>query len=1209
MSQPNRSSNTTRRSGTGSTKSTRKPAQARAGSSGAGKSSARATKTKKAPSASAAGKAQPNRRTAAGRAATTRAASATRRAVEVREPEQGRGYTYAPGGADLDGRTRHDIAGVVIGVVGVALLIAVLTPTTGVLTRGVSDALHALLGLGAFIVPLAMIVWAITFFIPTQRVLPGRVALGLGLLALSVISILGITTPGAASDPSLLFNSYVLADRGGYVGNGVGWLLLSLMGQAVGIVLLVGVAVAGLVVIGFSFSDALLSLRLRLRERREMARREQRERAAQLSRAQQQAWLEMQREDDEEARDGYAPTALFDPDRPLSTSADPMGARSGVEPGRAASARNRTFGCGTRPMGMDEEYRPVRERSSASQGFAREVGDASFAAGPDVWGESPLDTHGYAGVDYLPGRGVSPDGPDDVEGRPSLGLSRGIGADEGLSGSRGQSSADLTTFISPASYEVGDVDPLDAELERAGISPDLSADGAVGLRHQGIDAPFDGVAAQGHASLRERVRSKQREQSASRNWWDGSEQSEEPEGDRDLTIPEVPGLAVPGVIEGMPMPGVFDEAVASRGSVDDKGIGAQGVSDSAATAGTMPGVSQASEPVLITPAVEPAVQTPAPAGGSDAAAEPTDKRRTEDGETGVAAKAAPSRPTSHASGLTSSPAAHEPLPWEDPDATVGAPSGAAPAVAAAGASLAASAAGSAADAARDATNPPEAYRRPSPRNLHHNPGGLKKTPEEEAEIRDMADQLARTLSEFKVPAQVVGWVEGPTCTTYEVQPGEGVRVNKFTSLEEDISRSLARESVRIYSPVHGTPYIGIEVPNTTRQSVFFGDVIPGVKGGPLDVAVGLDAEGKPINVDLASLPHLLIAGTTGSGKSVMVNSIICSMLMRDTPDDVRMIMVDPKQVELTGYNGIPHLIMPVVSDPRQAASALQWGVTEMDRRYRVFSTLGVRNISTYNAAIAEQVAGGREFPLKHLPYVVIIIDELTDLMMVAKKDVEASIVRIAQLGRAAGIHLVLATQRPSADVVTGLIKANVGNRMGLKVATGVDSKVVLDQTGAEKLLGRGDMLFLQTKWGDKPRRIQGCFLSDPEIADIVDQLRAQNIQSTDCGMTPIGSSTQLSLDGQLGAAEGHSGGESSANDDDPLAYKAARLVVENQLGSTSMIQRRLKLGYARAGRVMDMLEEMGIVGPARGGKTREVLVHDMDELATIFGSEFPEEEG
>ncbi|MBR2834468.1 MAG: DNA translocase FtsK [Coriobacteriales bacterium] len=458
--------------------------------------------------------------------------------------------------------------------------------------------------------------------------------------------------------------------------------------------------------------------------------------------------------------------------------------------------------------------------------------------------------------------------------------------------------------------------------------------------------------------------------------------------------------------------------------------------------------------------------------------------------------------------------------------------------------------------------------------------------------------LQDVLNDFKRSAEVVGWIEGPTFTTYKVEPAKGVAVSRFTSMEDDIARVLARPSVRIYAPVPNTPYVGIEVPNKSMQTVLFGDVLPYVTGGPLDFAIGLDGNGKPVHADLSKLPHILIAGTTGSGKSVTVNTIVVSMLMRDTPDDVRFIMVDPKQVEFSIYNGIPHLIMPVVTDMKQAAAALQWSVTEMDRRYRLFSTVGVRNLNSYN----EMVDSGKydqETPLVHMPSIVIVIDELADLMMVAKKDVEASIVRIAQLGRACGIHLVMATQRPSADVVTGLIRANVANRIGLKVAKGDDSRIIIDQRGAEKLLGNGDMLFLQTSFGDKPRRIQGCWLSDGEVAAVVGQLKTQTWEQYSYTL-PQAAPTQMVMDLgspqdsiQTGAATG------SNSEDEPLAWQAARLIVENNMGSTSMIQRRLKVGYARAGRLMDMLEEMGIVGPACGSKPREVLIHDLDELETL----------
>lgn len=356
--------------------------------------------------------------------------------------------------------------------------------------------------------------------------------------------------------------------------------------------------------------------------------------------------------------------------------------------------------------------------------------------------------------------------------------------------------------------------------------------------------------------------------------------------------------------------------------------------------------------------------------------------------------------------------------------------------------------------------------------LHANPQSASSASSDK-ELEQTAESLQSTLLEFGRSARVVGWIAGPTVTTFKLQPGEGERVSKISSLEDDIALSLAAQSVRIFAPIPGTSLVGIEIPNRKRQNVNLGDVLPYVKGGPLELAIGRDAEGTPVVADLAKMPHLLIAGTTGSGKSVMINSIITTLLMRALPEDVRLIMVDPKRVELAGYNGLPHLYVPVVTEPKQAASALQWAVSEMERRLKVFERLNVRKISTYNE---KQAAGEFEHydnPPQKMPYLVIIIDELSDLMMVAGKDVEASIVRIAQLGRAAGIHLIVATQRPSSNVVTGLIKANITNRIAFNVATGIDSRVIIDQMGAEKLTGLGDMLFSKVDWG-KPRRIQAA---------------------------------------------------------------------------------------------------------------------------------------
>ena len=480
--------------------------------------------------------------------------------------------------------------------------------------------------------------------------------------------------------------------------------------------------------------------------------------------------------------------------------------------------------------------------------------------------------------------------------------------------------------------------------------------------------------------------------------------------------------------------------------------------------------------------------------------------------------------------------------------------------------------------------------------LRHNPHSAVAASSDK-ELEQTANSLQSTLNEFGLHSRVVGWISGPTVTTFKVQPGEGERVSRISNLEDDIALSLAAQSVRIFAPIPGTSLVGIEIPNAKRQNVNLGDVLPYVQGGPLELAIGRDAEGQPIVADLAKMPHLLIAGTTGSGKSVMINSIIMALLMRSLPEDVRLIMVDPKRVELSGYNGLPHLYVPVVTEPKQAASALQWAVSEMERRLKVFERIGVRKISTFNEKQAAGEFDHYDNPPAKMPYLVIIIDELSDLMMVAGKDVEASIVRIAQLGRAAGIHLIVATQRPSSNVVTGLIKANITNRIAFNVATGIDSRVIIDQMGAEKLTGYGDMLFSKVDWG-KPKRIQGCFVSDDEINGVVDFVKEQG--------APDYHEEILSAVAPATMSGGGGGGfyNEAPSEEDPLLWDAAKIVVESQLGSTSGLQRRLKVGYARAGRIMDMLEEKGIVGPPDGSKPREVL-YDEEGLAALRAVEEP----
>lgn len=463
------------------------------------------------------------------------------------------------------------------------------------------------------------------------------------------------------------------------------------------------------------------------------------------------------------------------------------------------------------------------------------------------------------------------------------------------------------------------------------------------------------------------------------------------------------------------------------------------------------------------------------------------------------------------------------------------------------------------------------------------------TKESEASLRATGMLLQETLADFGVGADVVGWVHGPTVTLFKVDLPSGVRVNRVSNLTDDIALSLAAPGVRIFAPIPGTNYVGIEVPNKKRETVFLGDVLKDAPDGPLQIAIGKDVEGESIVSNLATMPHLLIGGTTGSGKSVAINGMIMSILMRATPSEVRMIMIDPKRVEFTPYNGIPHLYVPVVTEAREAASALSWAVAEMERRLKVFSGIGARNIGQYNAKVQKGLEIN-DAPAAEMPYIVIIIDELADLMMNVGKEVEFSISRLAQLARAAGIHLIVATQRPSTNVVTGLIKANITNRIAFNVASGIDSRVILDTPGAENLIGLGDLLLSKPELA-KPQRIQGCFVSEDEISAVVEKLKTQGEPEyhNDILKTNLITLGDSMPDGSGGTASGS---------DDPLVWDAAEIVVSSGMGSTSNLQRRLSVGYSRAGRIMDLLEEKGIVGPPNGSKPREVLVDPM-ELETI----------
>jgi len=452
------------------------------------------------------------------------------------------------------------------------------------------------------------------------------------------------------------------------------------------------------------------------------------------------------------------------------------------------------------------------------------------------------------------------------------------------------------------------------------------------------------------------------------------------------------------------------------------------------------------------------------------------------------------------------------------------------------------------------------------------------------ELKNTAHVIESTLATFDIPARVEDWIAGPTVTLFEVKIAQGVKVNRVTALADDLAMALATATVRVLAPIPGKSLIGIEVPNEHRTIVTLGDVLTGGHNpdtSPIMLGIGKDVSGERIVLDLAGMPHLLIAGSTGTGKSVCINSLLMSVIMRSTPDEVRIILIDPKRIELALYNGIPHLYVPVVTEAKEAASALGWAVTEMETRLRKLQKAGVRNIAAYNAAARD---GKLPEGLEPMPYLMIVIDELADLMMVAAREVEDSIVRLAQLARAAGIHLVVATQRPSTDIITGLIKTNITTRIAFAVSSGIDSRVILDQSGAEKLVGLGDML-LSTPALAKPKRVQGALVSEDEIEAVVEHLKKQaepeyHEEILHLKLTPGG------------------GGAGDPDDDDPLTWEAADIVVTSRMGSTSLLQRRLKVGYARAGRIMDILEQKGIVGPPDGSKPREVLA-DIEELESI----------
>ena len=1128
----------------------------------------------------------------------------------------------------LDDRLHRDVTGVAIALVAVVLFILAVTSPSAVVSSALSSWLHQGLGLGAYVLPVVLLAISVCLlFMPEGGQSTFSVTIGLSVLLLAFLVIMAVLTPGAEADPNLVFDPEALVSRGGYVGAGLAWCLLKLMGVAISVVLMVGFALIGLIFAGWSVSGTIA--RAKEKSLAAAARR------AEIRAAREEQYslgLDSQSFTPRVHRSGVSRS--FGSRGSLGDGAGQSGAEQPVSD-QGYADRRAAAAAPTVSLGSSSAPGPRRDAYASDVETSRPAGSYVSSSSSDEGGRggNPSMGSGYEGLSDQGGQGEASGlfGRFKTSGEPIKHESRRarrakadsfavppeapLPQEPAFLGGSNASGAETATGMAGVAAGV-------AATGMAGVAAGVAAAGAAGAA--GVAADAAGVAAAGAATSGAAE--------AAAVSVTGPRRTSNYQVPRDMSRP---------VRASQPLSARFSSEPASHaGGPRPSRVDTYWPSDYAYSPDA--DVPQQRES-FVSPqvnAVENGFAQIVEESYSPSEAQPSASRAT------LALSADPVVAETRKSRMRASAAKTVVLPWEDdpqaeshpqaesqfqtesqsqtePQAEQGfaqmrqtdlrsqqAQSPAeqeAPQLASTAYPMTRCLGAQEADRT---LRPAVALQSQTKTQVvssvvdfgdGEEKGGFilpsmslikrteRATQADEEVLRETAEDLQGTMEDFGIMATVVGWVAGPTVTLFKVELPSGVRVSRLMALRDDIALALAAPGVRIFAPIPGTTYVGIEVPNKERQMVFLGDVLKDIKGAPLFMAIGKDVEGNSIVADLAKMPHLLIGGTTGSGKSVAINSMIMTILMRTTPDECRFIMIDPKRVEFTPYNGIPHLYVPVVTECKEAAAALAWGVAEMERRLKVLSKNGVRNISEYNAKVDKGQCEGDGPEGKKMPYIVIVIDELADLMMNVGKEVELSISRIAQLARAAGIHLIVATQRPSANIVTGLIKANITNRIALSVASSIDSRVILDTPGAENLIGHGDMLFAKPEYS-KPVRLQGCCVSNEEIFAVVEHLKAQgepeyHTEILNMNVMTIGSTNP---DG--------SGGSCSA--DDPLIWEAADIVVSSGLGSTSNIQRRLSVGYARAGRIMDMLEEKGVVGPPNGSKPRDVLV-DAVELEAL----------